>query len=123
MNSGGSAACAGGILEYSIARFQFRGEPVFIPDYIKLLAALRDAARQAASQRSRRGPKGAGGNFAFDRFIRTLIMAAWQRTGHWTTYRANGNGKWKGAILEALEVLRPYLPGDFFPTTLTRPIC
>ena len=43
-------------------------------------------------------------------------MAARQRGGRrWTVYRANGNGEWTGTLLQALEVLRPYLPRGFFP--------
>jgi len=64
--------------------------------------------------KTRRGPKGAGRNPAFDIFIQNLLMAARQRQGSWTNYR-NANQTWTGSLLRALEILKPYLPRDFFP--------
>jgi hypothetical protein len=111
----GSAYHAGMLLEYQIAHFQFRNEAVLIPAYVELLTALHDAASSAARlAKAERGPKGASGNRAFNWFIESLYMAAWQRRGKWTNY-ASADGPWTGSLLKALEILKPYLPADFFP--------
>lgn len=109
----GSAYNAGMLLEYQIRLF--RNEVVLIPDYVELLTGLQEAATSAAvPAKAKRGPKGAGGNLAFNIFIETLHMAAWQRRGKWTNY-ASAAGPWTGSLLRALEILEPYLPAGFFP--------
>lgn len=108
---GASNQTAGTRLEWELAKTQ---EELF-PRYPDLLDSLQAAASRAASlSMSKRGPKGAGGNQAFDLLIKQLWSAAFVRGGKWSAYRL-ANGTWKGPILEALHLLRPYLPGDFFP--------
>ena len=115
VGANGSANYVGMLLEYQIAYFRFRNKAVLIPDYVKLLTALQKAASSAARlTKAERGPKGASGNRAFNCFIESLYMAAWQRRGKWTNY-ASDAGPWTGSLLEALKILEPYLPEDFFP--------
>ena len=100
-------------LEHEIAGFRLNGEMVLIPDYVQLLDALENAASSAAKlPKTKKGPKWG----AFDRFIEALLMAALQRRGHWTNSNLAGN--WSGSLLKALEILRPYLPNDFFPVAV-----
>jgi hypothetical protein len=40
-------------------------------------------------------------------------MAARQRNGNWTVSRTGGS--WGGTLLQALDILKKYLPRDFFP--------
>jgi hypothetical protein len=42
-------------------------------------------------------------------------MAVRMGGGSWTNYRAR-DGTWKGTLLEALGLLKKYLPEKFFPT-------
>jgi len=69
----GSAESAGNLLEIELTKSKFKE----IPDYQTALLELANAA-DAMSQAivSKRGPKGAGGNLAFDFFIQGLQMAA-----------------------------------------------
>src|SRR5262249_7457819 len=109
----GSANWAGILLEYQIRHF--RNEAVLIPDYVELLTGLQEAASSAAvPAKAKRGPKGAGGNLAFNVFIESLYRVAWQQGGKWTNYKSAA-GPWTGSLLEALEILEPYLPAGFFP--------
>jgi hypothetical protein len=128
VNAKGSAYITGKFLEYALDAFhstvkadgssyvraESGGQQVFlIPDYVRLLEVLDKAAATAEqSTKPNRGPKGAGGNPAIDRFIQHLLVAAWQRRGDWTIYRAT-DGTWAGSLLDALKILRPYLPVDF----------
>ena len=108
----GSAYNAGMLLEYQIRHF--RNEAVLIPDYVELLTGLQEAASSAAVlAKAKRGPKGAGGNLAFNVFIKSLYRVARQR-GKWTNYKSAA-GPWTGSLLEALKILEPYLPAGFFP--------
>jgi hypothetical protein len=111
--SRGSRQRAGLMLEQELGKLQ---EGAFLlPEYVLCLKQLGDAAqRTAGSVKSKRGPKGAGGNFAFNLFVESLLMAAWQRGGDWTVGR-HKDGTWRGTLLEALAILKPYLPGGFFP--------
>jgi hypothetical protein len=113
----GSAERAGYLLEHKLATFDFRQGLILVPEFEVLLDALAEAASEATrGLPSKRGPKGAGGNPAFDMFVEMLLKAAWQRRGRWTNYKL-ANGKWTGSLLEALEILKPYLPTGFFPRT------
>jgi hypothetical protein len=110
-----SVECAGMLLEYEIGVLQLSEKLVLIPEWVRLLSLLDDAACRAAHHvKPKRGPKGAGGNAAFDKLIESLLLAAWQGRGYWTVYRAV-NGIWTGSFLEALQILKPYLPIGFFP--------
>jgi hypothetical protein len=109
--TGGSNQAAGTLLELELAETQEE----LIPKYAELLDSLQAAAtRRAKLSVSKRGPRGAGGNRAFDLFVEQLAIAAIVRGGRWSAYRL-ANGKWKGPILEALHLLKPYLPHRFFP--------
>lgn len=112
---GGSAENAGYLLEVRLADFAFRQGLMLIPEFEALLDAVSKAASEAARTRLfKRGPKGAGGNAAFNLFLVLLLNAALQKRGSWTIYKSS-NGKWSGSLLEALGILKPYLPDDFFP--------
>jgi len=116
VGSGGSAENAGYLLEIKLANFSFKQDLLLIPEFEALLDAVSKAASEAArSTPSKRGPKGAGGNAAFNLFVELLLNAAWQMRGDWTNYKS-ANGEWTGSLLEALEILEPYLPKDFFPS-------
>jgi hypothetical protein len=86
---------------------------VLLPEYIDLLNALSNIAQRVA-QGPMHLPKGAGGNPAFDRFIRNLLMGARMYGGSWTNYRSKDQ-TWKGTLLDALKILKKYLPPRFFP--------
>jgi hypothetical protein len=113
-----SAERAGYLLETQLANFDFKSGLILLPDFEALLGALAEAADEATRLiHPKRGPKGAGGNAAFDMFVEMLLKAAWQRRGDWTNYKSVG-GKWAGSLLDALEILKPYLPKGFFPSTV-----
>ena len=87
---------------------------ILLPQYIDLLHGLSSAAQRAA-QKPMHVPKGAGGNWAFDNFIEDLVMTARTGGGSWTNYKAR-DGIWTGTLLEALTILKEYVPRrGFFP--------
>jgi hypothetical protein len=95
---------------------------VLIPDCIKFLDSLADSASRAARHgKSNRGPRGAGGNPAFNLFIESLLVAAWQRGGDWTIFRS-ADHTWTGSLLEAVTLLGRYLPDKFLPSGRGRSI-
>lgn len=107
--TGGSNQTAGTQLEWELATMQ---EQLF-PNYSELLDSLHTAATRAAMlSTSKRGPKGAGGNRAFDLFVQHLWIAAFVRGGRLSTHRV-ADGTWKGTMLDALQLLEPYLPTAF----------
>jgi hypothetical protein len=111
--SRGSLQRAGVLIEAELF-LQTKAERILLPKYIDLLEGLSGAARRAA-QKPMHPPKGAGGNPAFDRFIESLLMAPRMSGGSsWTNYRST-DGLWKGTLLEALGILKKYLPPRFFP--------
>jgi hypothetical protein len=115
VGQGGSAEHAGLLIELQLPKSELSKSTISLPECIGMLEGLSVAAqRGAASVKTRRGPKGAGRNPAFDIFIQNLLMAARQRQGSWTNYR-NANQTWTGSLLQALEILKPYLPRDLFP--------
>jgi hypothetical protein len=116
LGCGSSAERAGQMLETTLSSFKFREGMVLIPEYVALLTEQSKAAGQTVQQvKSKRGPKGAGGNFAFDLFIEHLQMAARQRRGRWTISLAPDKNIWSGSLLKGLDILKPYLPTRFFP--------
>jgi hypothetical protein len=115
--SKGSAEAAGMLLENGLNNFDFRQELVLIPDFYVLLGALAEtskAAAAAAAGSSQRGPRGTRGSPAFELFVHALYMGARQHGGKWTNYKST-DGTWKGTLLEALVILKRYLPVGFFP--------
>jgi hypothetical protein len=113
--SRGSKEYAGWLIERELALQQFEvGGMVLLPQYIELLHGLSSAA-QRAKQKPMHVPKGAGGNPAFDIFIEDLLIAARMAGGNWSNSRS-GDQTWKGTLLQALEILKEYLPQKgFFP--------
>ena len=107
----GSLEYAGELIEVELQ--QAKAPRILLPKHIDLLEGLSSAARRAA-QKPMHLPKGAGGNPAFDFFIEELLKAAHARGGSWTNYRLR-DGRWKGTLLEALAILKKYLPQQFFP--------
>jgi hypothetical protein len=117
VGSRGSEKHAGYMIELELSALeQFNTERmILIPDYIELVSELSRAAQRVEHQPMHL-PKGAGGNPAFDLFIQHLLTAAWMRRGCWTNYRSR-DGTWKGTLLEALKILKQYLPRlEFFPS-------
>jgi hypothetical protein len=111
----GSAYQAGLRLEFALDTQRANGSLDLIPEYIRILENLTAAAEAAEKRvRPKKGPKGAGGNPAFDRFIESLEMQARQRNRKWTIYRSC-DGTWSGTLLEAVRILKPYLPSGFLP--------
>jgi hypothetical protein len=112
----GSGHLAGLRLEFELDAQQVDGSLNLIPEYVQLLKDLIAAADGAIKRiKPRRGPQGAGGNPAFDRFIESLVMAALQRNVELTIGRAT-DGVWQGTLLEVVQTLEPYLPSGFFPS-------
>lgn len=75
------------------------------------------SAEREAKSEVKKGRKGAGGNPAFDRMIESLHMQALQRGKKWALTWNAIEGKWEGTFIEAVTILRPYLPSSgFFPT-------
>jgi hypothetical protein len=112
VGSGGSAEHAGQLLEWELSKFPINKRPMFLPEYIAALGKLNDAAERGLSSiETKRGQR----NLAFNQFIEGLLMAAEQRRGHWTIYKA-ADETWKGTLLEALAILQKYLPPRFFPS-------
>jgi hypothetical protein len=110
VGSGGSAEHVGQLLEWELSRL-FNKRPMFLREYIAVLGKLNDAAKGGSSSvKTKRGQR----NLAFNQFVEGLLMAAEQRRGHWTIYRAVDQ-EWTGTLLEALTILQLYLPPQFFP--------
>jgi hypothetical protein len=85
-----------------------------------LMSAIKIAKHFAPSWVSAKNgrPRGAGGSgVAMNRFIRRLEFAARAAGGKWTL---NKNEE-RGTLIDALEALREYLPGDFLPTSDKHP--
>jgi hypothetical protein len=101
----------------------FKGQQMLIPACLEFLDRMKDAASKATpSTKSKRGPKGTTGTPAFGAFIESLQMAARQRGGDWTIYRA-ADQSWTGSLLEAVMILKPYLPNNFLPRSeVGRPV-
>jgi hypothetical protein len=120
--SKGSLAEAGHLIELELCALQkFKlGGMMQLPEYIVLLDALNIAAQRAVSKPIY-SPRGTGGNPAFDMCIQQLLMAARMRRGSWTNFRLKDQ-TWTGTLLEALEILKKYLPRFFPPGELGRAI-
>ena len=115
----GSQEEAGFLLEVELARFRLRGAEILYPDIVKIVEGIGDAAQRAKSLVAKRGRSRKGTNRAFDQLIESLFNAAWQRYGDWTVYRTADPQKkeWTGTLLEALAVLKPYLPAGILPSS------
>jgi hypothetical protein len=115
IGTGGSAERAGFLFEMELGSDGSSGHPALIPECLEFLDRVNNAASKAVERaKSKRGPKGTAGSPAFGHFIESLQMAAWQRRGDWTNYRS-ADGSWTGTLLQAIEILTPYLPKDFLP--------
>ena len=112
----GSQEEAGFLLEVELARFRLRGDEIFYPDIVAIVEAIADAAQRAKSMVAKRGRGRSGTNRAFDQLIESLFVAAWQRRGDWTVYRI-ADQTWTGTLLEALDILKQYLPAGIFPSS------
>jgi hypothetical protein len=111
----GSAALAGLLLESELSKAEATDRTFQLPEYMGFLQKLAEAAeRGASSLKSKRGPKAAAGVSAFELFAEDLLIAAWQQRGDWTVYRS-ADSTWTGTFLQALVILRKYLPERFFP--------
>ena len=62
-------------------------------------------------------PKGTGGSLVFDLFVQRLFEIARRTGGQWTHTRntSRDGPEWKGSLSQALRLLRPHLPANFFP--------
>jgi hypothetical protein len=120
VGTGGSAERAGILLEIELASDDSSGQTALIPECLEFLDRVNNAATKAAEGvQSKRGPKGTAGSPAFGFFVVSIQTAAWQRGGDWTNYRST-DGSWTGTLLQAIEILTPYLPKDFLPQGETR---
>jgi hypothetical protein len=104
VGSGGSKERAGQLLELKLGKIE-------LPELIDLLQTLGEAARRAAPPvESRLAQK----NYALDQLVSGLYLAAQIRGGYWTVSRAT-NGRLRGGLLDALKILKKYLPNEMFP--------
>jgi hypothetical protein len=94
-------------------------------NYIAHLAMLAGIAKVAARdagkalRRPANRPKGTPGKVGFEYFVRLLLIAAHTCGGKLTAYRSaySATGR-EGSLLQAVDLLGPYLPSDgFFPAT------
>jgi hypothetical protein len=128
VGSKGSFEHAGRLLEIELGKVQWRESMFLLPEYIDLLSILRGAASAGAAKtvprrnpktegKSKRGRKrGSVENPAFNRFVRTLWSVVRQYGGKLTIYQDRiGDASWAGSWLPVLEILREYLPANFFP--------
>jgi hypothetical protein len=77
-------------------------------------AVAERAEQNAKGVWGRKGrPAGAGGNYAFDLVVQQLYLNARSAGGRLTNAR-RADGQWSGSFIDALNILKPYLP-DFFP--------
>jgi len=115
----GSQEEAGFLLEVELAQFRLRGDEILYPDIVAIVEAIGEAAQRAKSLVAKRGRGRSGTNRAFDQLIESLFNAAWQRSGDWTVYRTADPQKedWTGTLLEALAILKQYLPAGIFPSS------
>jgi hypothetical protein len=110
--SEGSFMEAGHLIEAEL--YVSGGDMKQLPEYMVLLEALNIAAQRAVDKPIS-FPRGAGGNPAFDLFIEQFLITTRMHGGRWTNYRSKDQS-WTGTLLEALEILRGYLPQPgFFP--------
>jgi hypothetical protein len=111
---GAPAEYPGMLLELQLELAHFKRQSVLIPDLMELTDLLISAASKAKPRESKRGRRpAAGGNFAFDDFVRGLFKAPWLYGGIWRVSKSKT--VYKGNFLSALEILRPFLPDQFYP--------
>jgi hypothetical protein len=113
---GGSAEYPGSLLEYQLEKTHFKGQSILLPELSELLDELIASASKAKPRKQQMGRRpAAGGNPAFNGFIECLYMAARQRGGELPVYKDPKSAAYKGNLLSALEILKPYLPVGFYP--------
>jgi hypothetical protein len=103
---GKSAERAGRQLELEFRKLK-------LPELVDLFQTLGEAAQRAAAR-----PQRAREKFALEILVHNLYMAARQRSGRLTFFKATNkatNQTYRGSLLEALEILRKYLPKEMFP--------
>jgi hypothetical protein len=103
VGSGGSEERAGRELELEFRKLK-------LPELIDLFQTLGEAAQAAAAKPQQRAKE----KFALEILVHSLYMAAIQRGGYWAIYKAT-NQTYGGPLLEALEILKKYLPKEMFP--------
>ena len=122
-------ALAGCLLDVALDHATFDTQtlyPGFLPrltayrhSLATLIAATAEAEKRAYPLFTQVGhPTGAGGNPAFDNFVKRLYEIARRTGGKWTHYRDRSAPRttWKGTLMPALEILRVHLPPKgFFP--------
>jgi hypothetical protein len=103
VGSGGSKERAGQLLELKLGKIE-------LPELIDLLQTSGEAAQMAAPPiESRLAQK----NYALDKLVSDLYFAADSR-GYWAVSRAT-NRRLRGGLLDALKILKKYLPEEMFP--------
>jgi len=75
-----------------------------------------EAARQARMSMKRKGrPKGTSGKVGFEMFVRLLWITAATTGERLTAYKsAHSDAGWEGSLLQAVDLLRPYLQATAF---------
>jgi hypothetical protein len=102
LGSGKSAERAGLLLELEFRKIE-------LPELIDLFQTLGEAAQRAAAK-----PQRAREKLALKILVQNLFMAARQRSGYLAMSRA-AKGNFRGPLLDALEILKKYLPKEMFP--------
>jgi len=106
VGSGGSGEAAGLLLDLEFGKIKM------LPELIDLFQTLGEAAERAAAKSQRAREK-----LALDILVQNLYMAARQHGGYWTISRATNQITYRGPLLEALEILKEYLPKGMLPAT------
>ena len=110
--------------KFDFARMHLKGSlgdhDLTLADVIKILSGLEQAAIGAISDNIKKGrPRGTTGRKVFDIFIERLFTAikiAGGKCDELKISKMTGKGPRKGSLLDAVELLRPYLPqAKFFP--------
>ena len=107
MGSGKSAERAGLLLELEFRKLE-------LPELMDLFQTLGEAAQRAAAKPQRR----ASAKVALKILVQSLYVAAEQRGGRLTVFEATNkatNKAYSGSLLQALEILKKYLPEKMFP--------
>jgi hypothetical protein len=108
------------LIDYGLVSAVPKEKRLLASDYLLLLNIFVKAGisteRWAKSYTKRGQRKGAGGNLAFNRTVEALFMTALARGRRFTLSWNEHENTWGGTIIDAMTILRPYLPSSgFFP--------
>jgi hypothetical protein len=94
------------------------GRHVQVDDCLAVLDDIVSASEQAVTigvvDAGR--PRGTQNHPGFDLFMHRLLLAAQQSGGKLAVYKSqHADGGWAGALIDAIDLLRPCLPDQFLP--------